>query len=85
MHQNRKVDVTKSNKTPITNTMKIREKSEREKITQREREREKFHNVNGDYNRVLWIRVNVVPFSLEEIPYLYKSCQINKVRESCSV
>jgi len=61
--------------------MKLREKSKREKIM----EREKFYYVNGDYNRVLWIQVNVIPFLLEGIPYSYKSCQIDKVRESCSV
>ena len=41
--------------------MKIREKPEREKIT----ERKKFHYVNDDYNKVLWIRVKVNPFLLE--------------------
>ena len=56
--------------------MKIREKSEREKTTKRE-----IHYVNIDYKRVLWIRVNLVPFSLEGIPYLYKSCQIDKARD----
>jgi len=76
------VDVAKSQKKPIANTVKIREKLERKKS---HREIEKFHYVNGDYNRVLWIRVNVIPFSLKGISYLYKSCQIDKVRESCSV
>jgi len=47
--------------------------------------REKFHYVNGDYNRAPWIRVNVIIFSLEGILYLYKSCPIYKVRKSCSV
>ena len=37
-------------KKPITNTTKIREKSERKKT-----ERENFHYVNDDYNCVLWI------------------------------
>ena len=66
--QNKKVNVVKSQTKPIENTMKIHENPEREKITQRE----KFHYVNGDYKEVFWIRVNFIPFSLEEIPYLYK-------------
>jgi len=57
--------------------MKIREKIEKKK-----NHREKFHYVNDDYKSVLWIRVNS-PFPLEEILYLYKSCQIDKVRKSC--
>jgi len=61
--------------------VKIHEKPKREKTT----EREKFHYVNGDYNRVLWIRGNVIPFSLEGILYLYKSCPIDRAKEFCSV
>ena len=48
-------------------------------------ERDNFDYVNGDYNRVLCIRVNVIRFSLEGILYLYKSCPIDKVWESYSV
>jgi len=44
-----------------------------------------LYYVNGDYKSVLWIRVNLAPFLLEGILYLYKSCQIDKVGESCSV
>jgi len=55
--------------------------------TQKEKtmEREKFYYVNGNYNTVLWIQVKVIHFVLEGIPYLYKSCPIDKARESYSV
>jgi len=52
---------------------------------ERERERERFPYVNDDYNMILWIRVNVIPFTPEGVSYLYKSYPIDKVRESCSV
>ena len=47
-------------------------------------ERERFHYVNGDNKSVLWIQVNS-PFPLEGVLYLYKSCQIDKAKESCSI
>ena len=49
------------------------------------RGREKFNYVNGDYNRVLWIQMNLIPFMLEGISYLYKSCEIDKDRKFYSV
>jgi len=58
-------------------------KNPKGKIT--EREREKFHYLNGDYKKVLWIRVNLIPFSVEGIRYLYKSCQIDKAIKCYSV
>ena len=58
--------------------MKIHEKPERKKITQKE----KFNYVNGNYKRILWIQVNLIqPFLIGRGPYLYKSCQIDKARE----
>jgi len=60
--------------------MKVREKSKRKKSR-----REKDFIVDGDYKSILWILVNLPPFSLEGILYLYKPYQIDKVKESCSV
>ena len=56
MHQNREVNVIKSQKKSITNTMNYVENPKRKKSW---RGTEKFHYVNDDYNRVLWIPVNV--------------------------
>ena len=55
-HQNREVDVIKSQKKPITNTVNYVKNSKREKTTKRERE---VHYVSGDYDRVLLIEVTV--------------------------
>ena len=60
----------------------LRGKPEEGKKSQRGRE--KFHYINGDYNRVLWNLGKLeAPFTLEGISYLYKLGQIDKVRKSC--
>ena len=56
-----------------------------EKTRKGSNQKERFYYVNGDYKSVLWILVNLAPFLLEGILYLYNSCQIDKVRVSCSV
>jgi len=69
MHQNRG-EYSQITEKSITNTMKIR-KNPKEK-----NHGERFHYVNDDYRSVLCIQVNLTPFPLEAIIYLYNMSNI---------